>query len=182
MMEDKEKKFLLELARKAIENHPKQVDVRDDALTSVMKENRGVFVTLTIDDALRGCIGYIQPIKQLYEAVRDCAVNAAYSDPRFRPLSKDELGKVKIEISVLTVPAQLEYAGADDLLNKLTHEDGVVLKKGMHQSTFLPQVWEQLPGKEQFLQHLSMKAGMGADAWKENDILIETYQVEKFTE
>lgn len=179
---EKDRKFLLELARKAIENHPSMVDVREDALTPVMKENRGVFVTLTIEERLRGCIGYIQPIKQLYEAVRDCAVNAAYADPRFRPVSPDEFQKIRIEISVLTVPEPLEYSGPEDLLAKLTPEDGLVLKRGMHTSTFLPQVWEQLPDKTQFLEHLSMKAGLSADAWKEPDVTIETYRVEKFKE
>lgn len=179
---EKDQKFLLELARKAIEHHPKQVDVREGAITPVMKEKRGVFVTLTVEGALRGCIGYIQPIMPLYEAVRDCAVNAAYADPRFRPVPADEFQKIRIEISVLTVPEPLEYSGAEDLLKKLTTEDGVVLKRGMRQATFLPQVWEELPDKKQFLEHLSMKAGMSADAWKGSDITIEIYKVEKFKE
>lgn len=182
MIEEKEQKFLLELARKAIENHPSMVDVREDALTPVMKENRGVFVTLTIEKWLRGCIGYIQPIKPLYEAVRDCAVHAAYADPRFRPVSAEEFQKIRIEVSVLTVPEQLKYSGAKDLLAKLTKEDGVVLKRGTRTSTFLPQVWEDLPDKTQFLEHLSMKAGLSADTWKEPDVQIETYRVEKFKE
>lgn len=179
---EKDQKFLLKLARKAIESHPSVADVREDALTPVMKEKRGVFVTLTIDGALRGCIGYIQPIMPLYEAVLDCAVNAAYADPRFRPVSAGEFKAIRIEISVLTVPEPLKYSGAEDLLAKLTPDDGVVLKRGMRQATFLPQVWEELPDKKQFLEHLSMKAGMSADAWKGSDITIEIYKVEKFKE
>lgn len=182
MINEKEQKFLLKLARKAIESHPSGVDVREDALTPVMKEKRGVFVTLTLDEQLRGCIGYIQPVLPLYEAVCDCAVNAAYADPRFRPVSADEFRKIRVEISVLTVPQPLDYSGPDDLLKKLTTDDGVVLKRGMRQATFLPQVWEDLPRKEDFLSHLSMKAGMSADAWKEPDITIEIYHVEKFKE
>ncbi len=179
---EKEQKFLLKLARRAIESHPSQVGVREDALTPVMKEKRGVFVTLTIEERLRGCIGYIQPIKPLYEAVLECAVNAAYADPRFRPVSAGESKGIRIEISVLTVPKPLEYTGADDLLKKLTTEDGVVLKRGMRQATFLPQVWEELPDKKQFLEHLSMKAGLNPDAWKGPDVTIEVYRVEKFKE
>lgn len=179
---EREQKFLLKLARKAIESHPSQVDVREDALTPAMGEKRGVFVTLTIEGALRGCIGYIQPMMPLYEAVRDCAVNAAYADPRFRPVSADDFKRIRIEISVLTVPEPLEYSGAEDMLAKLAPDDGIVLKRGLRQATFLPQVWEQLPDKRQFLEHLSMKAGLSADSWKESDVEILTYKVEKFSE
>lgn len=182
MVSEADRNVLLKLARAAITSHPRQAEVRDEALTPVMKEKRGVFVTLTIGGALRGCIGYIEPIKTLYEAVRECAVNAAYGDPRFRPLSKAEFEKVSVEISVLTVPAPLAYKGAEDLLKKLTSDDGVVLSKGARSATFLPQVWEQLPGKEEFLGHLSMKAGLSADAWRGPGITVETYRVEHFSE
>lgn len=182
MITEKDQKFLLKLARRAIESHPAGVDARDDALTPVMREKRGVFVTLAVEGALRGCIGYIQPILPLYEAVRDCAVNAAYADPRFRPVSAGEFKSIRIEISVLTVPEPLEYTGAENLLAKLTPDDGVVLKRGMRQATFLPQVWEELQEKEEFLEHLSMKAGLSADSWKGYDVEILTYRVEKFSE
>ena len=152
------------------------VDVPD-----ALKENRGGFVTLTINNSLRGCIGYIEPIMPLYKAVIENARNAALSDPRFDPVTASELDKICVEVSVLTVPVPLAYNDPDDLLEKLRPNiDGVILSYHGTQSTFLPQVWEQLPDKIQFLQHLSMKAGLAADSWKKASYKV--YQAEHFKE
>ena len=84
------------------------------------------------------------------------AISAAFRDPRFRPLSKQEWEKVEIEISILTDPRPLDYSDKDDLLEKIRPGiDGVIIKKDYHQSTFLPQVWEQLPDKKNFFNSLS---------------------------
>jgi AmmeMemoRadiSam system protein A len=129
-----------------------------DSVPSVLKKNSGCFVTLTINGNLRGCIGYIEPIKPLYQAVIDNARSAALSDPRFSPVRQDELGKINVEVSVLSNPVPLEFKSPDDLLQKLKPGvHGVILQKGPYHSTFLPQVWEQLPDKIMFLEHLSMK-------------------------
>ena len=83
----------------------------------------------------------------------------------------------------MTDPKPLSYAGANDLLEKLRpNVDGVILKKGYHQSTFLPQVWEQLPKKEEFLAHLCVKAGLDGDEWRKGDLEVSTYQVQAFEE
>ena len=109
------------------------------------------------------------PLKPLYECVIENAINAAVNDPRFMPMTIDELDKVKIEISVLTLPKRLEYRDANDLLAKLKPmRDGVILKKGLYQATFLPEVWKELPNKELFLTHLCLKAGLSGDCWKHN--------------
>ena len=154
------------------------------AVTSTkFDERRGTFVTLTIDGGLRGCIGHIIPQESLIEGIRVNAINAAFHDPRFRPLSEKEWKKVKIEISILTEPKTMPYADAEDLIRKLRHGiDGVIIKKGYHQATFLPQVWEQLPNKKEFLTHLCSKAGMDPDAWKKESIEVSTYQVQAFEE
>lgn len=142
---------------------------------------RGTFVTLTIDNQLRGCIGNLTPDTPIREGVRDNAVNAAFNDPRFPPLTPAELESVQVEISLLTEPEQLEYQGPEDLLASLTlGVDGVIIRKGPHNATFLPQVWEQLPDKEAFLGHLCLKAGLPADAWKKGDLTVYTYQVQHF--
>lgn len=177
-MKQDEKKLLLELARKSI----KKEEINVDDIPESLKEKKAVFVTLTIDNQLRGCIGHIFASAPLYQAVIDCAHSSAYSDPRFPPVSEEEINKLKIEISILTNPEKLEYKDKDDLLNKLTHEHGVIIKKGMHSSTFLPSVWEQLPKKEDFLGHLCMKAGLAADEWESGSLEVETYKVEKFEE
>ena len=115
----------------------------------------------------------------------DNARNAAVEDPRFRddPILPDELPEIEIEISVLTVPEPLDFDSPDDLLNKLRPDvDGVVLRMGRRQSTFLPQVWEELPDKELFLAHLSAKAGLPASGWRSQGTAVLTYQVEAFKE
>lgn len=170
----KNQKILLELARKSLEAAVKgKRTAIPETIPSQIKDNRGCFVTLTIDDKLRGCIGYIEPIKPLFKAVIDNVSNAALKDIRFTPVKIDELDKIKIEVSVLTKPEILEYIDSTDLLNKLIpNEHGVILQKGPYKSTFLPQVWETLPDKKKFLQHLSIKGGMNSDGWKTADVKI----------
>jgi len=124
-------------------------------------------VTLTENGELRGCIGHILPQESLYQAVEDNARNAATRDPRFPPVQPGEAGKIKIEISVLTEPQPLRFSSPEDLLNKLKpDEDGVVLQIGSRGATFLPQVWEQIPDKVEFLNHLSEKAGCAPNDWR----------------
>jgi AmmeMemoRadiSam system protein A len=119
----------------------------------------------------------------LIEGVRQNSINAAFKDPRFPPLSRDEFDRIKIEVSVLTEPVPLEHAGGSDLLEKLQPGlDGVIIRKGGRQATFLPQVWEQLPDKEKFLSHLCLKAGLPGDAWMGGDLEVSTYRVQAFEE
>ncbi len=160
--------FLLKLARENLEASVKGLPpVVPSDVPALTKELRGCFVTLTKNNNLRGCIGYIEGIKPLYEAVIDNAKNAALSDPRFPQVSAKELPDIVVEVSVLTKPEPIDYANPEDLLGKIcAGSDGIILKKGYNQSTFLPQVWEQLPDKVSFLQHLSVKGGMPADGWK----------------
>ncbi len=182
MTTKKEQEFLLKLARNTILDYPNTKSPDSSEISDTLKQKRGVFVTLEINKQLRGCIGTIQPIMPLYEAVIQNAISAAYSDPRFPPLTKQEANKLTIEISVLTVPVKLNYTDTADLLKKLNHELGLIIKKGYSTATFLPQVWEQLPDKEQFLANLCMKANLNPEAWKDKDMEIQTYKVEKFTE
>jgi AmmeMemoRadiSam system protein A len=166
------KVFLLKLARQnleaAVKGLPPVVPKDPPAVT---KENRGCFVTLTERGQLRGCIGYIEGIKPLYEAVIDNAKNAALEDPRFPEVKPDELAGIQVEVSVLTAPVPLAHTSPQDLLDKLVPGvDGIILSKGYHQSTFLPQVWGELPDKVDFLEHLSLKGGMPADGWKTADV------------
>ena len=185
-VDDNDRKFLLNLARKTIEKKSKNNIINSEEinkLSSILKENRGCFVTLTINHNLRGCIGYILPITPLYKAVIDNAYNAAFSDPRFPPVSDNEVDKLQLEISVLSVPKKLEYTDKDDLLKKIVpSKDGVIIKKGFYSSTFLPQVWDQLPKKQDFLSHLCLKAGLSPDEWQKGDLEVEIYYAEVFEE
>ena len=181
-----ERKFLLELARKTLKSVtaggglPKP---KADAVPSRLKEAKGCFVTLTEGGQLRGCIGNILPAGPLYEAVMDNAQSAALRDSRFPPVTPDEADKIHIEISVLTEPRPLAFNSPEDLLSKLQpHQDGVVLKIGLRSATFLPQVWEQLPDKVGFLEHLSQKAGGAASDWRGKDVSVSIYHAEAFEE
>jgi AmmeMemoRadiSam system protein A len=185
-LNDKEGKYLLAIARKTIEQElsGKKAADQGDAIDSPrFAERRGTFVTLTINKDLRGCIGHIIPQESLLEGIKENAINAAFKDPRFNPLSLKEWPDVKIEISILTDPAPLAYSDADDLLKKIRPNiDGVIIKKGFYQATFLPQVWEQLPDKKEFFTHLCLKAGMDGNEWRKGKLEVYTYQVQAFEE
>lgn len=186
--DEKKGEILLEIARKTIADrlglsYKPSSDLDAASRNPDFQSRRGTFVTLKINDQLRGCIGNLLPDKPLISAVQDNAVNAAFQDPRFAPLSKQEFEKIQIEVSLLTEPKPLDYRDGRDLLDKLrANVDGVILRKGPYSSTFLPQVWEQLPDKKTFLEQLCMKAGLPADAWQKGDIEVLTYQVRYFEE
>jgi len=182
-----EGRYLLKVARQTIEQELSGKSDRallEPVLPSTkFGDPRGTFVTLTINHGLRGCIGHIIPQETLLEGVKENAINAAFRDPRFPPLSKKEFEQIKIEVSILTEPKALAYANAGDLLKKIRPGvDGLIIKKGFHQATFLPQVWDQLPDVKEFLTHLCMKAGLEADEWKKGALEVQTYQVQAFEE
>jgi len=180
-----ERRFLLELARKSVAaavaggESPKE----DGAVAEKYRAARACFVTLTKRGELRGCIGSILPEEPLQQAVTSRAKAAATEDPRFSPVTTDELKEIKVEVSVLTLPKRLNFASPQDLLGKLRPGiDGVVLRVGMRQATFLPQVWEQLPDKRTFLGELCRKAGLPESAWMKPGVTVLVYQVEAFKE
>lgn len=181
-----EQKTLLHLAREAMERGVKGEDLPalDDALlTPSLREEGSSFITLTERGQLRGCIGSLEPYQSLAADVREHAVAAALQDPRFPPVSKQELSGIKIEVSRLTRPIPLEYKDADDLLSKLRpHVDGVILRDGFHRATFLPQVWEKIPDPADFLGNLCYKMGANPDLWRRKRLDVLTYEVEEFHE
>lgn len=186
MYTNSQKKFLLQLARHAIAYYleTKQLlKINQNQIDLELKQERGVFVTLTLYGRLRGCIGHIQAIQPLYLDVIENAVNAAFEDPRFYPLTAEELKSIKIEISVLSKAQILKYTSLQELFKQLKPErDGVILRKGALSATYLPQVWEEIPEKEDFLSSLCLKAGLSGQEWKTSKLEIKTYQVEKFEE
>ena len=181
-----EKKFLMDLARQAVRE---AVDtgrlpiVKEATLPQRLTEKKGCFVTLTKQGRLRGCIGHILPQAPLYKAIMDNARSAALHDSRFPSVEAAELGELEFEISILTVPKPLAFTSPEDLLSRLQpHRDGVVLKIGGRSATFLPQVWEQIPDKAKFLDHLAAKAGSAPSDWREPGTSVSTYQAEAFKE
>lgn len=132
----------------------------------LLKKEGAAFVTLKYDHHLRGCIGSIIAYRSLYEDVINNAVSAAFHDPRFHYLHENELSHIWVEVSVLTEPEILEYEDFNDLLQKVEQGvDGLIIKHDVYQGTFLPQVWEQLKTPKEFLEHLSMKAGLSPSVY-----------------
>ncbi len=147
-----------------------------------LMHKQATFVTLTIGGQLRGCIGSIIPHRSLIDDLVANAEAAAFEDPRFSPLSAQEFENVDIEVSLLSVPRQLEYKDAQDLRAKITPgEDGVILQLDGRQATFLPQVWEELKDFDLFFAHLCVKAGLPQNCLQYHPV-IYTYRVEKFKE
>ena len=178
---------LTRLARQTIaaafEGSGKEPPLPAELQAPELRAERGTFVTLTKHGTLRGCIGNILPHGSIIESVKRNALNAAFRDFRFPPLTRDELDEIHIEVSILTLPERLEYSGADDLLAKLKPGiHGVIINKHGASATFLPQVWEQLPDPREFLSRLCMKAGLSANAWKDGDLEVQTYEVQYFDE
>lgn len=179
---------LLAFARQEIARalHAPRGTAATDPLSAdpVFREKRAVFVTLSKRQALRGCIGSLVAVESLAESVRRNAVNAALHDPRFPPLTLEELESVHIEISVLGVPQPLPYSDTEHLLTQLEPgRDGLILQgPGGARATFLPQVWRQLPAAADFLSALCRKAGLAADAWRKGGMSYQRYRVESFEE
>jgi AmmeMemoRadiSam system protein A len=140
------------------------------------------FVTLHDDGRLRGCIGSVEAWRLLGADVRANAVAAAFHDPRFVPLARDEFAAITIEVSVLGRSERLPMGDEDETLARLRPEvDGVILECGSRRATFLPKVWEQLPDPREFLAALKHKAGLPADFWSA-DLTISRYSVVRFDE
>ncbi|MEA3372308.1 MAG: AmmeMemoRadiSam system protein A [Campylobacterota bacterium] len=179
------KNILIELASRSIRDElENSVTVNKHSLLHEhpeFNENRATFVTLNLNGQLRGCIGSLLPHRNLIDDIVQNAKAAAFQDPRFLPLSKEEFEEVEIELSLLSVPKPLEYSSIDDLKSKVSiGKDGVILRLDGYQATFLPQVWEQLPTFELFFNHLCQKAGLSGGCLAEHPE-ISLYQVEKIT-
>lgn len=147
-----------------------------------LNDPAATFVTLKKHGELRGCIGSLRAYQSLMNDLQDNAVSAAFRDPRFPPLTADELPDISVEVSLLTEPEAMTFSSEADALAQLEPDvDGVIFECGGYRSTFLPQVWEQLPEPEIFMAHLKQKAGLPAAFWSD-DVQLHRYRVEKFSE
>jgi AmmeMemoRadiSam system protein A len=181
-----ERAQLLRLARQALEEavlhgQLSRLDCQDLPLR--LQQKGVAFVTLTIGGRLRGCIGGLEAQLPLAEDVRRHALSAALDDFRFPPVQPEELPEIVIEISRLSRPQPLDYQCPEDLLDCLRPGvDGVVLVDGERRATFLPQVWQKVPGSAQFLGLLCQKMGSPPDTWQRKKLSVFIYQVEDFKE
>ncbi len=168
-----QKIFLLDIARKSVESAVRGTKMNPPSTSDpVLLEPRGAFVTLKKHGQLRGCIGYVIPIKPLYLAVWDVAREAALNDPRFAPVSEDELKDLTYEISALSPLYRV-----NSLEEIKVGRDGLLMKKGPYSGLLLPQVpVEEGWNLTEFLAYTCMKAGLAADCYK--DPLVEIYRFE----
>jgi AmmeMemoRadiSam system protein A len=176
---------LLQIARAAISSALGQVVAQPEPVgdAAVRLQAPGAsFVTLTQLGLLRGCIGSLEARRPLLDDVKANAIAAALHDPRFAPLTLSELGFTSVEVSVLSPMQPLDFDSEEQALAQLRPGvDGVVFAYGRYRSTFLPQVWEQVPKPRQFMAHLKQKAGLAPDFWAQ-DVKLQRYTVHKFKE
>jgi AmmeMemoRadiSam system protein A len=173
--------ILLPLARAAITQALGRSHAADDT-APWLRAPGACFVTLTQDEQLRGCIGTLQAHRTLLADVRANALAAALHDPRFAPLAAHELEGTEVEVSLLSPMQTLHFGSEAEALAQLRPGvDGVVFQYGSRRSTFLPQVWEQLPATGDFMAHLKRKAGLPPGFWHE-EVQLQRYTVAKWKE
>ncbi len=179
MLSDDQKRRLIEVARQslhaAVAGGPPPDLGTDDA---ELLELRGAFVTLKKAGELRGCIGYIEPRVPLIQAVADNAESAALHDPRFTPVTPDELPAIEFEISALTPLVPVHDSEEIEV-----GRHGLVISQGPNRGLLLPQVpvewgWD----REEFLEHTCLKAGLSPEAWRREDVELLCFEAEVFSE
>ena len=176
-LSDQDKKTLRHIAETVVENKARGKPVPEFAVDSQMlKEKRGAFVTINKKGQLRGCIGYVQAYKPLYETVEEMAAQAAFNDPRFDPVTEKELPDLEIEISVLTPLRRIKHVDEVEV-----GKHGILIEKGYYSGLLLPQVatecgWD----RKTFLEHTCLKAGLPTDAWTDKDVVISIFSADIF--
>jgi uncharacterized protein (TIGR00296 family) len=186
MLSEENGKFLVELARRAIETYlvDRKVIEVPEYEDPKLNEDMGVFVTLNLRNELRGCIGYPEPVMPLLKAVIDAAISAATRDPRFNPLTASEMDKIHVEVSVLTKPQLIEVDNPVEYLENITlGQDGLIVESGPYRGLLLPQVatewgWDG----EEFLSNTCMKAGLPSDCWLSQNVKIYKFSSQIFQE
>lgn len=145
-----------------------------------LRPERATFVTLERSGDLRGCIGSLEAVRPLVEDVAHNAFAAAFSDPRFPPLSASELADLTVGISVLGPAEPMSFESEADLVRQLRPEvDGLILEEKGRRGTFLPAVWSSLPEPHRFLEQLKRKAGLPPDYWSPT-LRVARYTTESF--
>jgi AmmeMemoRadiSam system protein A len=169
LLSEEEKKILLSIARNTLESYIRHKKISEFNISSdVLKEKRGAFVSLHKKGTLRGCIGYIEAIKPLDQTIIEMTIAAGTQDPRFPPVTSNELTNIDIEISVLTPLKKIKDVGEIEV-----GKHGILIRKGFYSGLLLPQVateygWDRY----EFLEHTCSKAGLPNDAWKHGAVIL----------
>lgn len=181
MIAPSDKTVLLETARHSIEyglQHGKPFIPDARNYSEVLQNPVASFVTLTLQQELRGCIGSLEAHRPLVVDVAENAFAAAFRDPRFPALNETELPDLEYHISILTPAEPMQFVDEADLIRQIRPGvDGLILEERGRRGTFLPSVWDSLPQPQQFLQQLKLKAGLPADYWSDS-LKVSRYTVE----
>lgn len=182
-----EGKAAVRLARVTLDDHVLGKEPSAEALSGPFAERRGVFVTLNLSgsgqESLRGCIGFPYPVKRLEDAIREATVAAASEDPRFPPVGPGELDSIVVEVSILTLPEDLQVARKIIPSRLRIGEDGLIVSQSYFSGLLLPQVaTEYGMGQVEFLTQACLKAGLSPDAWLDEDTKVQVFQAEIFAE
>lgn len=176
--------YLVGIAKEAVSNYLETgevIDIPDDC-PEELKEKLGVFVTLTENNQLRGCIGYPEPVESAIQATINVAISAATKDPRFNPVTLEEYPKLIFEVTVLTKPELIAVETPEQYLEEIKiGKDGLIIEKGFSRGLLLPQVApENNMDVKEFLAHTCMKAGISADSWLDDSCDVYKFQGQIF--
>lgn len=178
---NQQQQILLKIAKDSIANgltYNKPLAVNAKEYSVELQAIRATFVTLEINNHLRGCVGMLEAIRPLVVDVAENAFLAAFNDYRFPPVCAEEYSLLDIHISILSPAERIIFNSEDDLIRQLNpHIDGLIMQEGALRGTFLPSVWDSLPEPKQFLQHLKLKAGLTRHYWS-NTLQVYRYHCE----
>ena len=184
MISERAGEYLVTLAKDTIKHFLDKgtLMVKPENYPIELDEKLGVFVTLNKKNNLRGCIGYAEPIKPAIDATMEVAISAAFNDPRFHQVSKDEYDDLDFEVTVLTKPELIEVAHYKQYFDEIEiGRDGLIIQKGYARGLLLPQVaTENALTTEEFLEHTCMKAGISADSWMDESCDVYKFQGQIF--
>ena len=184
MISDRAGEYLVKIAKEAIEHYIKTKEIMEipEDHPIELDEKLGVFVTLNKNNTLRGCIGYAEPIEPAIKATIEVAIAAAFNDPRFSAVTKDEFPILDFEVTVLTKPEMIIVAHPDQYFEEIEiGTDGLIIQKGYSRGLLLPQVaTENAFTIEDFLEHTCMKAGISADSWMDESCDVYKFQGQIF--
>ncbi len=184
MLSTQDKRLLLQVAHDSILHglrYAGQLPLKLEQFPESLQASRGSFVSLFINQRMRGCVGSLKASQPLAENVAENAYNAAFRDPRYAPLSPLEAQRVDIHVAVLGDLHPITFTDEKDLISQLEAGTGIVFNAGPRRSTFLPSVWRQFSSAEEFLAQLKQAAGLPRDYWGA-DVSIQYYRIEEFNE
>ena len=183
LLSDKDGELALNIARLALEEAVAHRKAVFPDVPEIFTRKRGVFVTLTEADQLRGCIGFPQPVLPLGEGLIEATAHAALRDPRFYPVDETELSDIKVEVTILTVPEPLICPADERPKHIQTGKHGLIVQYGGYSGLLLPQVAEEFGwDSEEFLNQTCVKAGLPSKTWRDKECAILIFEGQIFSE